>query len=71
MTYVITKMQADFIQEKKKSLGPREFFVVQDEIQSFHWNNNSATIHLFVCDSRDNGVEECLLYCHILMYTAW
>ena len=25
---LITKMQADFIQEKKKSLGPGEFFVV-------------------------------------------
>ena len=24
-------------------------FVVQDEIQAFHWNNSLATIHPFVC----------------------
>ncbi|KAL5480015.1 hypothetical protein EMCRGX_G023629 [Ephydatia muelleri] len=55
---LITKMQADFMREKKESLGPGEFlvvadfsenfsFVVQDEIQSFDWNNNSATLHPF------------------------
>ena len=31
-------------------------FVVQDEIQSFDWNNSSATIHPFVCYS--TGTKE-------------
>ncbi|KAL5477704.1 hypothetical protein EMCRGX_G024538 [Ephydatia muelleri] len=70
---LITKMQADFMREKKESLGPGEFlvvadfsenfsFVVQDEIQSFHWNNNSATIHPFVCYYRDNGELRSVCY---------
>ena len=24
-------------------------FVMQDEVQSYHWNNVEATIHPFVC----------------------
>eukprot|EP00731_Ephydatia_muelleri_P026535 Em0018g635a len=70
---LITQMQADFMREKKESLGPEEFlvvadfsenfsFVVQDEIQSFHWNNNSATIHPFVCYYRDNGELRSVCY---------
>ena len=61
------------MREKKESLGPREFLVVadfsenfssvvQDEIQSFHWNNNSATIHPFVCYYRDNGELRSVCY---------
>ena len=53
------KMQSSFMQQKKESLKPGEFlvvadfsenygFVVQDEVQSFHWNNGSATVHPFV-----------------------
>ena len=70
---LIAKMQADFMREKKESLGPGEFlvvadfsenfsFVVQDEIQSFHWSNNSATIHPFVCYYRDNGELRSVCY---------
>ena len=46
--------------EKRESLRVEEFFVIadfsenysfvlQDEIQAFHWNNGSVTIHPFVC----------------------
>ena len=44
------------MQQTKESLKPGEFlvladfsenysFVIQDEVQSFHWNNSSATVH--------------------------
>ena len=60
------KMQARFVQETKENLKEGEYlviadfsenysFVVQDEIQSFHWNNGSATIHPFVCYYKDKG----------------
>ena len=64
-------MQADFMCQKKLSLGQGEFliladfskkfsFVVQDEVQCFHWNNNSATIHPFVCYSNEGSF--CFVY---------
>ena len=28
-------------------------FVVQDEVQSFHWNNLQATVHTFLCYFKD------------------
>ena len=72
---LIAKMQADFMRQKKQSLGEGEFlvladfsenfsFVVQDEVQSFHWNNNYATIHPFVCYSNEGSfcfvvISEC------------
>ena len=60
------KMQARFVQETKENLKEGEYlvianfsenysFVVQDEIQSFHQNNGSATIHPFVCYYKDKG----------------
>eukprot|EP00731_Ephydatia_muelleri_P014922 Em0008g642a len=56
----IAKNQATFLAEKKEGLSPGEFlviadfsenysFVVQDEVQSFHWNNLQATVHPFLC----------------------
>ncbi|KAL5490948.1 hypothetical protein EMCRGX_G016154 [Ephydatia muelleri] len=56
----IAKNQAKFVAEKKERLNPGEFiviadfsenysFVVQDEVQSFHWNKLQATIHPFLC----------------------
>lgn len=52
----IAKNQAMFLAERKENLIPGEFiviadfslnysFVVQDEVQSFHWNNLQATVH--------------------------
>ena len=55
----ITKMQAASFKEKRINLKDSEMFVVldfaenysyvvQDEIQSFHWNNGQVTLHPFV-----------------------
>ena len=33
-------------------------FVMQDEVQSYHWNNAQATIHPFVCYWLENGVSK-------------
>lgn len=60
------KMQSSFMQQTKESLKPGEFlvladfsenysFVIQDEVQSFHWNNSSATVHPFVCYYMEAG----------------
>ncbi|KAL5484241.1 hypothetical protein EMCRGX_G020703 [Ephydatia muelleri] len=60
----IAKNQATFLAEKKESLSSGEFlviadfsenysFVVQDEVQSFHWNNLQATVHPFLCNFKD------------------
>ena len=60
----IAKNQARFVSEKKKLLSAGEFlvigdfsenysFVVQDEVQSFHWNNLQATVHPFLCYYKD------------------
>ncbi|KYM93379.1 hypothetical protein ALC62_16021 [Cyphomyrmex costatus] len=62
----IAKEQSAYMQHCKINLQPGEFlvlgdfaenyaFVVQDEIQSFHWNNNQATIHPFVVYYRDEN----------------
>ena len=56
----IAKNQARFVSEKKEHLSLGEFlvigdfsenysFIVQDEVQSFHWNNLQATVHPFLC----------------------
>lgn len=69
----IATMQASFLQQRKDTLKVGEFlvvadfsenysFVVQDEIQSFHWNNSSATIHPFVCYYMDKGQLANLCY---------
>ena len=67
------KMQSSFMQQKKESLKEGEFlviadfsenlsFVVQDEVQSFHWNNSSANIHPFVCYYREKQDLKSLCY---------
>lgn len=69
----IAKMQTIFMHEKRESLREGEFFViadfsenysfvVQDEIQAFHWNNGSATIHPFVCHYIKEGKLTKLCY---------
>lgn len=60
------KSQAAFMRHKKDELREGEFlvvgdfaenysFIVQDAVQSFHWNNNQATLHPFVVYYRDNN----------------
>ncbi|KAL5510770.1 hypothetical protein EMCRGX_G006371 [Ephydatia muelleri] len=62
----IAKKQAAFMSEKKELLSPGEFlviadfsenysFVVQDEVQSFHWNNLQAIVHPFLCYYREKN----------------
>ena len=69
----IAKMQTGFMQKKKESLKEGEFlviadfsenysFVVQDAVQSFHWNNGSAIIHPFVCYYMAEGIFNSLCY---------
>ena len=33
-------------------------FVMQNEVQSYHWNNAQATIHPFVCYWLENEVSK-------------
>ena len=67
------KKQAAFMQDKKDSLQDGEAlviadfsenfsFVVQDEIQSFHRNKESATIHTFMCYYKVNTTTTSLCY---------
>lgn len=62
----IARQQAKFISEKKETLGSGEFlvvadfsenysFVIQDEVQSFHWKNLQATVHPFLCYYREQN----------------
>ena len=56
---LLTTLQTSTYQDKKNGLQPGEVlvvcdfaenysFVVQDEVQSFHWNNSMVTLHPFV-----------------------
>lgn len=57
--HYISKIQNRFLKEKKHQLSPAECivladfaenftFVVQDEIQGYHWVNDQVTVHPFV-----------------------
>ena len=37
-------------------------FVVQDEVQGFHWNNLQATLHPIVIYYRENGMSSSIFY---------
>lgn len=64
----IAREQNKFLQFAKSSLQPGQFvvlldfaenysFVVQDEVQSYHWTNAQATIHPSVaCHKEDEAV---------------
>lgn len=62
----LTKMQSNYYKELKETLQQGEVlvvldfaenysFVVQDEVQSFHWNNTMATVHPFVVYFQEDG----------------
>ena len=51
----MSKAQASYLSKLKDELKDNEAMVlldfavvVQDVVQSFHWNNSQATLHLFV-----------------------
>ena len=62
----ISRQQAACLRDTREVLQPGEFlvvcdfaenysFVMQDEAQSFHWNNAQATLHPFVCYYREDA----------------
>lgn len=64
--HYISKVQSQFLKDKKASLNSSEClvladfaenfsFVIQDEIQSHHWVNRQATIHPFVYYCHEGG----------------
>ena len=64
--HFIYKQQQNFLKNKKETLSDNECiiildfaenytFMVQDAIQSFHWNNTQATIHPFVIYYKQDG----------------
>ena len=66
----IEKVQPSYYQDLRDNmLGEKEVlvvgdfaknftFVMQGEVQSYHWNNAQATIHPFVCYWLENGVSK-------------
>jgi hypothetical protein len=72
----ITRQQAQYLQEAKRTLKAGEFlvigdfaenysFVVQDAAQSFHWNNLQATLHPFVCYTSERDENDITTLKHI------
>ena len=68
----ISRQQASCLKDTRESLQPGHFlvvcdfaenysFVMQDEAQSFHWNNAQATLHPFVCYYREAG-DDCVTH---------
>lgn len=60
----IAKQQSKYFKDVKEKLSPGHFiiicdfaqnysFVIQDEIQGYHWNNEQATLHPFVYYYKD------------------
>lgn len=84
----VAKQQSAFFSDKKITLNSNEAvvtcdfaenysFVLQDEAQSFHWNNSMATVHPFVVYYKDNDevrhksfvcISECLKHDTILVH---
>ena len=78
----IAKMQAQFLRDAKDNLQQVEIlaitdysenysFVIQDEVQSYHWTNTQATVHPFACYYQDGHqlqhlcfliISECLVH---------
>ncbi|CAH0391660.1 unnamed protein product [Bemisia tabaci] len=69
----IAFQQAAFFKEKKETLENGEYavvldfaenysFILQDEIQGFHWNNDQATIHPFVAYYRHEETLQHISY---------
>jgi hypothetical protein len=65
----IAKSQSEFLKVTKDNLKPNEFvvisdfsenysFVIQDEIQAYHWSNKQCTLHPFSIYFKDaNGLQ--------------
>ena len=83
--HFVSKSQAQFLKQKKSELTEEEClvladfaenfsFVMQDEIQSFHWVNKQATVHPFVLYFKENDKLKhkslCILSDHLKHDTA-
>ena len=66
--HFVSKSQASYLQFVKEQLTPNNAlilldfaenysFIVQDAIQSYHWNNSQATLHPFVVYFREINCE--------------
>ena len=72
----IAKSQSQYLNQLKQNMGQSNIilgnfaknyaFVVQNEIQSYHWNTQQCSLHLLVVYYRDdNGVLKHISYCFI------
>lgn len=72
----IASQQSMFLNHSKENLQANEYivildfsenysFVIQDEIQGWHWANSQCTIHPYVIYFKDN--ENVLQYCSLIM----
>jgi hypothetical protein len=74
--FFIAKAQATYLQQQKESLDEEtaivlmDFaenfsFVIQDEVQGFHWDHSQATLHPFAVYTKDGDNVKCTSYCVI------
>jgi hypothetical protein len=74
--FFIAKVQATYLQQQKESLDEEtaivlmDFaenvsFVIQDEVQGFHWDHSQATLHPFAVYTKDGDNVKCTSYCVI------
>ena len=72
----IAKCQSNYLRECKENLEENEViilgdfaknysFVVQDEVQGFHWNNIQCTLHPVVLYYKDGDALQSVSYCII------
>ena len=77
--HYIAKHQSNYLKKLKDNLQEDElvilmdfaenyFFIMQDEIQGFHWDNSQATVHPFAVYSRENDEVKCHSMCIISDY---
>ena len=70
----IAKFQSNYLRECKGNLEENEIiilgdfaenysFVVQDEVQGFHWNNLQCTLHAVIVYYKDGDALQSVSYC--------
>ena len=74
--HYVAKIQSQYLKETRESLDETQClvladfaenysFLVQDEIQSFHWVNQQATLHPFVYYYKADNITKCRSLCII------
>lgn len=78
--HFISKKQSEYLRNLKENLKDNSecialvdfsenyAFMVQDEVQSFHWTNNQATLHPFVIYFKEDGLHKTKTLCVISDY---